>query len=419
MLADAKSIFGDRAEESPASIDELKTIVREARAKQHALYPVGGGTMLSLGYMPTQPGRIVHLRDLNAILDYPARDMTVTVQAGITLSKLQEVLGSERQSLPIDIPLPDQATLGGAIATNASGPRRYGLGTLRDYVIGISVVNDEGQEIKGGGRVVKNVAGYDLMKLYTGSLGTLGIITQVTLKLKPLPESSALLVIPVAAAKIGERLDLLNFSRTRPVCIELLSPVASDRIDKATSAGVLAGDSNQWNIAIGFEDNAKAVAWQKEQLWKELAWKEPVTEIRECPHDTAERIMAALRDFPLWSDTTVSFKANMLPSAVANFCAQATEQASDLLLQAHAGSGIVIGHLPNASLETAHSLIERVTPLAAAAKGNLIVTRCPNEWKSILAIWGQSTNDRVLMKAVKAKLDPNHIFNPGRFVDGI
>ena len=104
---------------------------------------------------------------------------------------MQSILRAERQQLPVDIALPERATLGGAIATNASGPRRYGLGTLRDYVIGINVVNDQGEEIKAGGRVVKNVAGYDLMKLYTGSFGTLGIITQVTLKLKPLPEASA------------------------------------------------------------------------------------------------------------------------------------------------------------------------------------------------------------------------------------
>src|SRR5438874_8668927 len=121
--------------------------------------------------------------------------MTVTVQAGITLAKLQELLASENQRLPVDVPQAERATIGGALAANVSGCRRYGFGTLRDYLIGISVVNDEGQEVKAGGRVVKNVAGYDLCKLYIGSLGTLGIITQVTLKLKPRPEEEAFVLV--------------------------------------------------------------------------------------------------------------------------------------------------------------------------------------------------------------------------------
>ena len=111
------------------------------------------------------------------MIDYPARDMTITVQAGITLGRLQDLLAAENQRLPIDVPRADRATLGGGLAVNVSGPRRFGCGTLRDYVIGISIVNDEGQEIKAGGRVVKNVAGYDLCKLHVGALGTLGVIT--------------------------------------------------------------------------------------------------------------------------------------------------------------------------------------------------------------------------------------------------
>src|SRR5205807_9828714 len=150
------------------------------------------------------------LRALNQVIDYPARDMTITVQAGITVAKLQEILAAENQQLPVDVPLPEQATLGGAIAVNASGPRRYGYGTLRDYVIGISFVNDEGQEVKAGGRVVKNVAGYDLCKLHIGALGTLGIITQVTLKLKPVPEDQGAVAVGCEAAALEKLLDQIH-----------------------------------------------------------------------------------------------------------------------------------------------------------------------------------------------------------------
>src|SRR5207244_8591438 len=126
-----------------------------------------------------------------------------------------QLLATENQRLPIDVPQSDRATLGGTLAANVSGPRRYGFGTLRDYVLGISVVNDEGQEIKAGGRVVKNVAGYDLCKLYIGSLGTLGIITQGTPKLKPLPEERALVTFGCEAENVDQTLEVLYRSRTR------------------------------------------------------------------------------------------------------------------------------------------------------------------------------------------------------------
>src|SRR5205823_2725889 len=146
----------------PQSIPEVNETVRKAAAADQAVFPLGGRTKLDLGLPPTRQGIGVDLRNLNQVIDYPARDMTITVQAGITMAKLQGTLAVENQRLPIDVPLAEQATLGGTIATNVSGPRRYGFGTLRDYVIGISVINAEGQEIKAGGRVVKNVAGYDL-----------------------------------------------------------------------------------------------------------------------------------------------------------------------------------------------------------------------------------------------------------------
>jgi glycolate oxidase FAD binding subunit len=153
--------------------------------------------------------------------------MTITVQAGMTVAQLQSTLAREKQRLPIDVPHAERATVGGIIATNMSGPRRYGWGTLRDYVIGISVVNDEGHEIKAGGRVVKNVAGYDLCKLFVGSMGTLGVITQVTFKLRPLAAEQALFAFPCPPTEIDNALTLLHGSKTRPVMLELLSPGAA------------------------------------------------------------------------------------------------------------------------------------------------------------------------------------------------
>lgn len=404
--------------ERPTSVADLAILVRDARKRGQALYPLGGGTMLDSGYVPARPGITVDLSGMNAVIDYPARDMTITVQAGITISRLQEILHEERQQLAVDIPFPDRATLGGAIAANASGPRRYGLGTLRDYVIGISIINDEGQEVKAGGRVVKNVAGYDLMKLYTGSLGTLGIISQITLKLKPLPEAAGLLVLPIDHVQRASMLDLLHGTRTRPVCIEFLSAAACQAIEREHSIGVLPQDGKLDSLVVGFEDNAKAVAWQLEQLKQELPADARAT-LRECSDAERERLMAALRDFILCPQAVLSFKATMLPSAVADFCRLAATVMPAPWIQAHAGNGIVYGHFADLTLDRARPLLETLTSFAAAARGNLIVTRCPAEWKTVLPIWGRPTGDRIVMKAVKAKLDPNHIFNPGRFVDGI
>ena len=184
---------------------------------------MGGQTSLDYGLPAKQQGIGISLSRLTRVVDYPARDMTITVEAGITMAALAEILAQEGQRVPLDIPQPEKATLGGVIATNWSGPLRFGHGTARDYVIGIRAVDGRGTTFNGGGRVVKNVAGYDFCKLLTGSLGTLGIITQVTLKLKPIPRKTAIMIARLQNAAHAERLlEGLVSSRTTPVAIELL-----------------------------------------------------------------------------------------------------------------------------------------------------------------------------------------------------
>src|SRR5437868_345715 len=141
---------------APQTEDELTAAVRSAYETATPLYPIGGGTSLQFGLPAKSPGRGLSLAKLNRIVDYPARDMTVTVEAGVTMKSLADLLAKERQRLPIDVPQAEKATIGGVIATNWNGPRRYGEGTVRDYVIGISAVDGRGQPFKGGGRVVKN-----------------------------------------------------------------------------------------------------------------------------------------------------------------------------------------------------------------------------------------------------------------------
>ncbi|HMC88228.1 MAG TPA: FAD-binding oxidoreductase [Gemmataceae bacterium] len=401
----------------PGLVAEVSKLVQQASNQGKCILPLGGRTMLGFGLPPVRPGWGIDLQNLNLVVDYPARDMTITVQAGLTIAKFQEILAGENQRLPVDVPLPDRATLGGALAVNVSGPRRYGFGTFRDYVIGISVINDQGQETKAGGRVVKNVAGYDLCKLYVGSLGTLGIITQVTLKLKPRPERSTIIGLGCSTGQLNALLDALQRTRTRPVCITLLNDRAAGTILEPTQAAP--PEKKGWLVLVGFEDNAEAVAWQVQQLQAELS-AFGLAACQEWTDAGAEPIWRALIDFPHAYDAALSFKANILPRDVAVLAALAASFPERLHLQVHAGNGILHGHvMGDLTLERAQTMLRSLLETATAGQGNLIVYHCPPSWKPVLPIWGAPRADAWLMRAIKQKLDPCGIFNPGRFVDGI
>jgi glycolate oxidase FAD binding subunit len=400
----------------PASAADVSDLVRRAAAEGQALYPIGGRTQLGIGLPPERPGWAVETCALDTILDYPARDMTITVQAGIPLARLQQTLAAENQRLPIDIFAPQQATLGGTLATNASGPRRYGFGTLRDYVLGLSWINDEGQEVKAGGRVVKNVAGYDLPKLHIGALGTLGILTQVTLKLRPLPEGQALITFGCDSDQLGSLLDLVHQGRTRPVCVDLLNDRAARAV--AQEYGTHLPEA-PWVLAVGFEESDPAVQWQVQQLLKEVC-SAGIRGLEARAGTSAAPLWQALVDLTAWPQAMLTFKANLLPGGVAEFCRAAVACSEELLLHAHAGSGIVRGHAGDGlTLERAGVMLKEWTARALAAQGNVVLPRCPPPWKHQLPVWGAPRSDAGLMRRIKDIMDPRRLFNPGRFVGGI
>ena len=423
--------FGPLPLVQPRTIAEVGEVVRRAVADKQAIYPVGGRTLLGIGLPPTKPGLAVDLRGLAEVVDYPARDMTITVQAGITLARLQALLAAENQRLPLDIPDAENATLGGALAANISGPHRLGFGTARDYVIGISTINDEGVEVKAGGRVVKNVAGYDLCKLHVGALGTLGIISQVTLKLRPLPESKALVAFGCEGEALERLLNRLQDTRTRPVCLDVVNRAAAAELARA--AAVRLPDA-PWTILVGFEDNGDAVNWQIRKLLEELDPHE-VEGLEARAGAAGDPLWQALVDFSLSggrkpTERTLSgltptaqgfsFKANLLPSAAAALCLQAAAMPEAIRLHAHAGSGIVYGHLDgDLTLPRASAMLNELAETAVRAEGNLVLPRCPIEWKRALPVWGRERGDSWLMRQVKDKMDPHCVFNPGRFAAGI
>ena len=400
---------------TPADQAELAAVVREAAASGTPVYPIGGGTALDFGLVAKRPGIGLSLAGLNRVVEYPARDMTITVEAGVTAAKLAETLAEERQRLAVDAAQADRATLGGMIATNFSGPRRYGCGTLRDYVIGISAVDGRGTAFKGGGRVVKNVAGYDFCKLLTGSLGSLGVITQVTLKLKPTPEATALVACNLASADQAEALlAALIQSKTTPTAIELLSLGESADHDFLGH-----GASAFARLVIGLEGTAPEVGWMIGQLqaeWKELGVAESdVLQGEECL-----AVWQRLVEYPAEPAGGIVLKATVLPSRLVKLIEQVRVVDPQAVLQSHAGNGVLLLRLAGVKpAELAGVLVKQLQPLAIAAGGNIVAYSAPVECGlTRQSQWGAAGADAQQMRAVKEQFDPQGVLNPGRFVYG-
>lgn len=377
--------FGPVPVHRPYSVADAGEQIRVAAASKQAIYPLGGRTALEIGVPPTKPGIAIDLRGLNSVIDYPAADMTVTVQAGMSASDLQTLLAKERQWLPVDLARPDAATLGGAVAVNASGPKRLGYGTLRDYLIGISFLTDAGEEVKGGGRVVKNVAGYDLMKLQIGALGTLGVITQLTFKVKPIPEERAVLIFGTTTDRIASTLDKLHATNGRPIAVDVLNPSA------ANAAGL--PTSSPWTVVVGFEEKVVTVSAQLGTVQMEFGQSGDVR-----TGDDAVAVWSKLTDLPCRAESTFVRKASVRPSQVAEVLANA-EGTVDLI-HAHALSGII----------WLHSAAESTL----AIPGTVVTRTAPAEWKTPERVWGKPASDWALKAHIKQTLDPGKVFNPGR-----
>ncbi|MEX2138458.1 MAG: FAD-binding oxidoreductase [Pirellulales bacterium] len=433
---------------APTDPAAVVDIVRDCIASRTPIYPIGGGAALDFGLPAKTPGVGLSLAGLSRVIDYPARDMTVTVEAGIRINDLQKLLAIERQRLPIDAPQADQATLGGIIATNTSGPRRYANGTLRDYAIGISAVDGHGTTFKAGGRVVKNVAGYDFCKLLTGSLGTLAVITQVTLKVKPIPERSAVVVTPFRDVNHAESLlNTVSQSRTAPAAIELL-------VGPAWKNDPALGDllpGQRGFIAVGLEGTEPEVRWMIATLIEELssvgnARSLPAVAggVPEAPSDVAtstrpterhrgrslqsdarevataetDALWQRLTEFPATGDAPLTLKVSVPPSYVIAMVELILAADPNCSIQSHAGNGIIVARFAEFS-STAFSkvLIGGLQPAAQRYAGSVTVLRAANPAElTHQAAWGNLGDSAMLMEAVKRQFDPHGLFNPGRFV---
>lgn len=381
--------------------------IRSAGEKRQAVYPLGGRTSLDFGLAPTRPGIGLDLTGLDTIVDYTPRDMTIVVEAGMTVAALAQTLAAENQWLPIDVPRATEATLGGAVATNWNGSRRYGHGTWRDYLIGITAVDGRGTPFRAGGRVVKNVAGYDFCKLLTGSLGTLGVITQLVFKVKPRPAAEAMLIVPCDDLQQAERaLDALSSQTASPSIVDLLvgSSWGSDRwpVSKA----------NVW-LAVGVEGTAAEVNWMTDQLtgaFREIG----LTNVLRLDESQSTILRAAMTEFSdrgLMTDADESpftIKAIVPPSATIKMVELIREQDPPCMIQCHAGNGIVL-----ARLTAFPGLIGVLRPAAVQRGGSLIFASSTIQFTPSL-IWGGRTAAHAMVDKVKQAFDPHGILNPGR-----
>ncbi|MGH7276762.1 MAG: FAD-binding oxidoreductase, partial [Candidatus Rokuibacteriota bacterium] len=260
----------------PGSIEEVAAVVGVASEAELPVTPWGGGTATSVGMPAARPGLVLGLRRMSRLVEHEPGDLTATVEAGMTVAEFQVALRSRGQWLSLDPPDAEHATVGGVLAANASGPRRHLYGTARDLLIGVTVVTADGAVVKGGGKVVKNVAGYDLPKLFIGSYGTLGIIVEATVKLRPLPDDERLVCVSFDRLKdAGAAVRALMASDLIPNAVELLDAAASVGLGVGVAGGApglgktLAGAPPAPAgavVVVGFDGLPEQIEWQCAEL---------------------------------------------------------------------------------------------------------------------------------------------------------
>ena len=408
----------------PEDETQVADVLRLADEHDATVFPRGGGSHVPLGATPERVDVVLSVERLRRQLAYEPGDMTTTVQAGMPLSDLQGVLGAQGQFVALDPPATAATTIGGVIATNASGPRRLLYGTARDVVLGISVATADGARSKAGGRVVKNVTGYDLTKLYIGSLGTLGVVLELTFKVHPLPPGEE--TIGIACAGHADVLPVLNALLRLPLrlnSLELLNAAALSAL-QADSGVTLA--SSPYLFLARLEGDAAVTAGQKGRITETLrglSLSAPA-DIHAMPAQSEEqpRLWASLAAQAFLPDS-VTAKVGLRITDLAAFCADIEALSTDppWLLHAHAGNGIVSVQIPAGDCNE-EALLAQIQALDACVErlnGHRVIERAPAAVKRRCEVWGPVGDNFAVMRALKASYDPKRRLNPGRFIGGL
>lgn len=381
----------------PETTEEASRLLALANERGLKVVPVGSGTKQDRGAAPTTCDILLQLGRISGVIEHAAGDMTVTVRAGTLLTDLQSELAAKGQFLAIDPPVP--GTVGGLIATADSGPRRQRYGSLRDMSLGVTFVRADGTVARAGGKVVKNVAGYDITKLLTGSLGTLGVIVEATFRLYPIPPASATVALrnttPTEAARLSA--DILTSG---------LVPTIVDYYAEGRD-GVL---------AIRFETSPRAVNGQAERALTMLSGAEKL-------EDDAEREFWAQFDgITRTGEADVLARLIAVPSELPRLIEHAQELAKEsgikLTVRAHA-YGHALLRLSEPDANRALDLLRYVRAQAESRQSSLVIWRAAQKVREQIDVWGDPGEGLPLMRRVKEQFDPKGTLNPGRFVGGI
>lgn len=363
----------------PMTDDGVGRLIGWLGVHGHSVIPWGGGTSIGIGNPPAKYDVAIDLCRLNRLVEYTPEDMTVTVEAGMTLGELQQRLRERGQFLPVEAP--DKATIGGLIASNRYGPSRLAWGMIRDWLIGIRFVRGDGKLIHGGGKVVKNVAGYDLCKLLVGSYGTLGIITEATFKVAPIPLASYTCVTALA------HLPSINASPLRPQFIEVLNTHSCHAIGIEPVA--------EDTVVIGVSGTPEEVDWQAAQLaTKQIEFSTRQLDALGAREEVGLRLVGQFSEFnQLHHHVLENFGRRTLVAAHANLC------------------------VFRCAMSMTPTLPESIQRLRQ--KYTVIVERGPEKLKHSVDAWGDVGSSLGLMKQVKRELDPRGLLSVGRFVGGM
>ncbi len=387
---------------SPDSPEQVAEVLRIATEQRLAVVPRGGGTKQGWGNLPQRADIVLSTHRMNQLLEHAHGDMTATVEAGMPLAALQTALAEHGQMLALDPAWPERATLGGIVATDASGPLRIRYGTSRDLVIGIGVALPDGTIANGGGKVVKNVAGYDLMKLFTGAYGTLGMITTLTVRLHPLPASTHSLHVTLPDATAAQQFIVdVNHSTITPSGLQVTTSqdgyAASVRLagtpaSVEAQADMLAVLATRHRLTVDMHDRAAAeAAWQAHQT------------IYGQPNTIVAR----------WS---------VVPNALAASLGMMEQIAARLGLDVHAvvqGTATGLVRFGGTNEQALLAAVGTARARLAENGGYFVVQQCPSALKQRLDVWGIPGDTFALMQRVKTHFDPHATLNPGRYLGRI
>ena len=405
----------------PDTTEKVSEIMKLASKDRLSIIPGGGGTKLHIGNIPSSFDVLLSLKKLNKMLYYNPDDLVATCEAGMRVSDFNGEVSENGLWLPIDPPFADSCTLGGVTASDSSGMLRQRYGKIKNMITGMKIVFPDGSIVKSGSRLVKNSAGYNLARLLAGSYGTLGIITEINIKLEPKCgyEKNAVLGFDDLSDFTGFAYKVRE-SFLIPSYIECVSASFADAINNGELEKFR---ENKYMCLIGFKGFAAAVDWQMEQIKKMGA--EYNCRRMDFTEETANALSSGIRDFPsIFSDYLIiktAVPVSEFAGVMSGIAGVMRDSGVDNIIVSHFGSGVIYSIIPleeNISEDTIAGFIRGIMFCSDCLDGSTVVERAPLNVKKSVSVWGK-TDNITLMKKIKERFDPQNLMSPGRFAGGI